>query len=89
MESISAKDSPQESFNTIDYIMGLEVRPINGDLMVAGYRTIYRYDVINLNVELRNASRAILMTDLVINNLGRVFATFEGNANFRVEMSTQ
>ena len=77
---ISATDSPQEAFNTIDYIMGLEVSPLNGDLMVAGYRTIYRYDGTNLNVELRNNSGGRLMTDLVINGQGRVFAAFEGNA---------
>ncbi len=78
---ISATDSPQESFNTIDYIMALEVSPINGDLMVAGYRTIYRYDGATLHTELQNASGGRLMTDVVINSQGRVFASFEGNAS--------
>ena len=78
---IEITDSPQESFQTIDYIMALEVSPINGDLMVAGYRTIYRYDGTDLNIELRNSTGGRLMTDLVINDSGRVFAAFEGNAS--------
>lgn len=78
---IAATDSAQETFNTIDYIMGLEVSPINGDLMIAGYRTIYRYDGNSLTIELRNNSGGRLMTDLVINSQGRVFAAFEGNAS--------
>ena len=78
---IAITNSPQETFQAIDYIMALEVSPINGDLMIAGYRRIYRYDGDDLNIELENESGGRLMTDLVINSSGRVFAAFEGNAS--------
>ena len=78
---IAITDSPQETFQSLDYIMALEVSPINGDLMIAGLRTIYRYDGTDLNIELQNDFGGRLMTDLVLNSEGRVFAAFEGNAS--------
>ena len=77
---ITQTNSVFESFDSLlDYTMALEVSPINGDLMIASYRTIYRYDGISLDEELRDLSGA--MTDVVINSQGRVFAAFQGNSS--------
>ena len=77
---ISVTSSNLVSFDSrLDLISAIKVNPVSGDLMIAGYRTIYRYDGTNLTVELEQAGgTGNGVTDVVVNSTGRVYATIGG-----------
>ena len=79
---ISETSSVYESFDSyLDYIMALEVSPINGDLMIAATGKISRYDGTNLVIEIEEPSNGTGWTDVVINNAGVVYAAIEGTSS--------
>ena len=79
---ISETNSVYESFDSyLDYIMALEVSPINGDLMIAATGKISRYDGSNLVIEIEEPSNGTGWTDVVINNAGVVYAAIEGTSS--------
>jgi len=79
---IPGTDSTFESFDSyLDYIMALEVSPINGDLLIAATGKIYRYDGVTLGIELEESGGGTGWTDVVINNAGTVYASIEGTAS--------
>jgi len=79
---IAATDSAFDFFDSdLDYVNSLEVNPTNGHLMIAADATIYRFDGTTLTKELEQASPSTaILTDVVINSLGRVYAAFHGAA---------
>ncbi|MCK8480885.1 T9SS type A sorting domain-containing protein [Psychroserpens algicola] len=78
-EQIPQTNTPYETFEgEFDIIHSLAVSPINGDLFVAAYRTLLRYDGSNFTVELQNTN-GNGYTDVKVTSTGRVFAAFPGN----------
>ena len=80
---IAATNSTFDLFDSdLDYVNALEVNPTNGHLMIAADATIYRFDGTTLTKELEQTSPSTaILTDVVINSLGRVFASFHGAAS--------
>ena len=79
-DKIPGTDSTFESFDSFfDYSNALEVNPVSGDLFIATTGKIYRYDGINLNVEIELPFGGPAWTDVVITNTGRVYASLEGS----------
>ena len=78
---ISETNSTLESFDSrLDLISSIEVSPINGDLIIGATNRVYRYDGTNLTTEIDNSGgNNTTLTDVVINNSGRVYAGFSGN----------
>ena len=77
---IALTSSDFTSFDSyFDYNNALEVHPTNGHLFVAITGKIYRFDGINLTVELELAANSTGWTDVVIASNGRVFASLEGS----------
>jgi len=68
--------------NYLDYIMALEVSPLNGDLMVAATGKIYRLPggTGTATVELEESGSGTGWTDVVINGAGVVYAAIEGTS---------
>jgi hypothetical protein len=78
---IPGTDSALDVFDTyFDYIMALDVNPINGDLLIAATGKIARYDGTNITVELEEPANGVGWTDVTISSNGRVYATIEGNS---------
>ena len=72
-------DSIFENFDSyFDYNNALQVNPVSGDLFIATTAKIYRYDGVNLNVEIELPLNELGWTDVVITSTGRVFASLEG-----------
>ncbi len=78
---IAQTDSTLESFDSrLDFISAIEVSPTNGDLFIASLNRIYRFDGTTLTTELdQSGANTSLLTDVVINSSGRVFAGFHGS----------
>ena len=77
---IPGTDSTFESFDTpFDIINSLAVSPTTGELFVAAFGTIYRYDGTNFNIELQDISGGSGATDVKVTSTGRIFASFAGN----------
>ncbi len=75
---IAATNSPFETFTSIyDYVNSLAVSPTTGELFIAAFGAIVRYDGVNLNAELVGTSTGF--TDVKVTSTGRVFAAFAGN----------
>jgi len=78
---IPETSSTLESFDSrLDLISSLAVSPVNGDLIIGALARIYRYDGANLTIELDQSTgvNSSHLTDVVINNSGRVYAAFHG-----------
>ena len=79
---ISITDSSFVSFNSFfDFINTLKVHPTTGHLFIATTGKIYRYDGVNMTVELEMPTNGVGFTDVVIHNNGRVFAALEGSSS--------
>ena len=65
----------------LDYVMALEVSPINGDLMIAATGKISRYDGTNIFIEKEEPSGGTGWTDVIINSEGVVYAAIEGTSS--------
>lgn len=79
---IPGTDSAQENFDSIyDYIMALEVSPINGELFIAATGKIIRFNGTTLTTELEESGGGTGWTDVVINDAGAVYATIEGTSS--------
>ncbi|WP_460219940.1 T9SS type A sorting domain-containing protein [Psychroserpens sp. MEBiC05023] len=76
---IPQTNTPFESFDGLfDIINSLVVSPTTGELYVAAYRAILRYDGTNFNTELQNTAGSGF-TDVKVTTTGRVFAAMPGN----------
>jgi len=67
--------------SSFDYTNALEVHPITGELFIATTDEIYRYDGVNLTVELDPLGFGY--TDLVITPSGIVYASFNGSSSLQ------
>lgn len=65
----------------LDYVMALEVSPINGDLMIAATGKISRYDGTNIFIEKEEPSGGTGWTDVIINSAGVVYVAIEGTSS--------
>ncbi len=75
---ISSTNSPFETFTTVfDFINSLAVSPTTGELFVAAFGVISRYDGVNFNTELAGTNTGY--SDVKVTSTGRVFAAFPGN----------
>lgn len=78
-----ATNSAFETFTTaFDIINSLAVSPVTGELFVAAFGTIFRYDGVTFNQELSNFSGSN-MTDVKVTETGRVYVAFSGNSNIQ------
>lgn len=77
---ISQTDSNFTSFDSrLDIISSLAVSPVTGDLFIGATARVYRYDGMNLVIELdEETSQNATTTDVVIADDGRVYAGFDG-----------
>ncbi|MEM5565918.1 T9SS type A sorting domain-containing protein [Psychroserpens sp. AS72] len=76
---IPQTNSVIESFDsTFDIINSLAVSPITGDLFVAAFRAVLRYDGTDFSTEIQ-ATGGNGSSDVKISNTGRVFVSLEGN----------
>lgn len=74
---IPGTNSTFESFDSaFDFINSLAVSPLTGDLYMATFDGIFRYDGTNLNTELSTFNAG--NTDVKITATGRVFASING-----------
>ena len=64
-----------------DIINALAVSPLNGDLFIAAFRSIHRYDGTDISLEISGAGNSAGWTDIVITSTGRVYATVDGANN--------
>ncbi len=78
---IPETNSTFEAFNSVfDIIYSLAVSPITGELFVAAFDSILRYDGVNFNTELQLVNEGG-DTDVKITATGRVFVCFNGNSS--------
>jgi hypothetical protein len=78
---IAATSSTYESYDSyFDYIMALEVSPLNGDLMIAATGKIYRFDGTTMTIEVEESGGGAGWTDVAINAAGVVYASIEGTS---------
>lgn len=66
--------------SSFDLNNALAVSPVTGDLFIASVGRIHRYDGTDITVELQEPGNGSF-TDVAINGVGRVFATFNGNSS--------
>jgi len=84
-------DSAEDVWDSrFDYNMRMAIHPISGDLYVANTGAIQRFDGVNWFIELENlpappGQNSFILTDIVISDLGRVYAAFDGNAQTTME----
>ncbi|WP_299680129.1 T9SS type A sorting domain-containing protein [uncultured Dokdonia sp.] len=80
-EQIPETDSSFENFDSFfDFNHALAVSPLNGDLFIANFGRIYRYDGATLTIELQEPGNNGGFTDVVIDSSGRVYATLRGTS---------
>ena len=76
---IPGTSSSHTSFDSFfDYTNALEVNPVSGNLFIATTGRIYRYNGVNLTVELQLPGTSTGLTDVVITPSGKVYASFDG-----------
>ena len=76
---IPQTNSPADTFDLpFDYNHSLAVSPTTGELFVAAFNTLLRYDGTNFNIELQNTA-GNQYVDVKVTSTGRVFASFPGN----------
>ena len=81
-EQIPETNSTFENFDSFfDFNHALAVSPLNGDLFIANFGRIYRYDGTDLTIELQEPGNNGGFSDVTINSDGRVFASLRGTAN--------
>ncbi len=66
--------------SSLDLISAIKVNPINGDLMIAAFNEVLRFDGTTIISEL-DANGGTGVTDVVITSTGRVYAAFEGSSD--------
>jgi hypothetical protein len=80
-EQIPQTNSNFVNFDSFfDFNHALAVSPLNGDLFIANFGRIYRYDGTALTIELQEPGNNGGFTDVTINSVGRVFATLRGTS---------
>ena len=80
-EQIPQTNSNFANFDSFfDFNHALAVSPLNGDLFIANFGRIYRYDGTALTIELQEPGNNGGFTDVTINSVGRVFATLRGTS---------
>ncbi len=77
-ETDSAFEVILDSF--FDVNNSLAVSPINGDLFIASFGRIHRYDGTDVTIELQEPGTNGGVTDVKVNADGRVFASIRGSA---------
>lgn len=78
-QQIPQTNSNFENFDSFfDFNHDIAVSPINGDLFIANFGRIYRYDGSTLTIELQEPGNNGGFTDVEIDNNGRVYATLRG-----------
>lgn len=77
-ETDSAFEVILDSF--FDVNNSLAVSPINGDLFIASFGRIHRYDGTDVTIELQEPGNNGGVTDVKVNADGRVFASIRGSA---------
>jgi hypothetical protein len=76
----TSSDFTDGTDSAFDYTNALEVSPVTGDLFIATSNELYRYDGVDLNVELAPGDSG--HKDVVITPSGKVYASFDGSTNF-------
>lgn len=80
-EQIPETNSSFENFDSFfDFNHALAVSPLNGDLFIANFGRIYRYDGSTLTIELQEPGNNGGFTDVEIDSNGRVYATLRGTS---------
>ncbi|GGG13111.1 hypothetical protein GCM10011344_12230 [Dokdonia pacifica] len=81
-EQIPGTNSSFENFDSFfDFNHALAVSPVNGDLFIANFGRIYRYDGTTLTIELQEPGNNGGFSDVTIDSTGRVYASLRGTAN--------
>ena len=80
-EQIPQTNSNFVNFDSFfDFNHALAVSPLNGDLFIANFGRIYRYDGTALTIELQEPGNSGGFTDVEIDTNGRVYAALRGTS---------
>jgi hypothetical protein len=80
-EQIPQTNSNFTNFDSFfDFNNALAVSPLNGDLFIANFGRIYRYDGASLTIELQEPGNSGGFTDVEIDTNGRVYAALRGTS---------